>query len=130
MTRAFVDEPLQAFPSVREVWLFGSRANGAERPDSAWDYLIISEDSSLMNRMHQDRRFDRPNIDALVISGEFATRPWPVEDESWKKLRMIDDLEWTPISATLATYRSVKERFLGSFAVELRTLQARRVHPP
>lgn len=32
---------------AREVWLFGSRARGDNRPDSDWDILIVVDDHAL-----------------------------------------------------------------------------------
>lgn len=33
---------LEVVPDAREVWLFGSRANGRERADSDWDLLLCA----------------------------------------------------------------------------------------
>jgi hypothetical protein len=52
--------------------------------------------------MHQDEQFDRVGIDAFMVSGDVAVRPWPMEDGTRKELRMIEDLEWTPVSTTVA----------------------------
>jgi hypothetical protein len=128
MTQTYLDELVRAFPSIREVWLFGSRANGVARADSDWDYLIFSDDPGLMNCIYQQRHFDRPEVDALVVSGQFAVRPWPMPDGTWKKLRMVEDIQWTPVSEALATYQSAKERSPGSFAVDLHEMKAHRVY--
>lgn len=43
-----------------EVWLFGSRARGDARPDSDWDFLVLTDkpvDRSLKNQL-RDRLFD------------------------------------------------------------------------
>ena len=45
-----------------EVWLFGSRARGDARPDSDWDFLVLTE-------MPVDRTFKRQLRDNLFDVG-------------------------------------------------------------
>ena len=43
-----------------EVWLFGSRARGDARPDSDWDFLVLTEKQAnwTFKRQVRDRLYD------------------------------------------------------------------------
>ena len=38
-----VKQSVQEIDPQAEVWLFGSRARGDARPDSDWDFLVLTE---------------------------------------------------------------------------------------
>lgn len=40
----FITKLVREYPKIEEIWLFGGRANGRERPDSDWDLLIFAYD--------------------------------------------------------------------------------------
>ncbi len=69
-----------------EVWLFGSRARGDARPDSDWDFLVLT-----------DKQVDRPfkytvwdQLNELELSAErvISTRVW--NNRSWNDMAVTD----------------------------------------
>jgi hypothetical protein len=108
MTKEYLDRLVNAYPSIREIWLLGSRANGSSRPDSDWDYLVFCDEARAFNDLHQDKQFDDPNIDLLFLGPGLneATRPWPSPD-TWKKLGLGDapgGIRWEVMSESEARY--------------------------
>uniref|UniRef100_UPI0013D6902B nucleotidyltransferase domain-containing protein n=2 Tax=unclassified Arhodomonas TaxID=2621637 RepID=UPI0013D6902B len=90
-------------PSVRELWIIGSRANGNARDESDWDFLAFGELGALEEvaaapSLHLDY------IDLLVVrpDGTFE-RPW---GES--KSGSLGAWEWSPVDATHAKYVGTK----------------------
>jgi len=132
MTAVYVEQLVSAYPGITDVWLFGSHANGTANADSDWDYLIWTDDAGLLNKLHQDRRFDLTTVDPLVVvDGGTAIRPWPDLDGSWKKLRLHEDLEWDEVSPTQATYLAAKKRNPDNprdIAVDLKRAKAQLVY--
>ena len=63
--RAFLREVKKAILALdpqAEVWLFGSRARGDARPDSDWDFLMLTDKPV-------DRQFKRQVRDQLFYLG-------------------------------------------------------------
>jgi predicted nucleotidyltransferase len=100
-----------AYPCVTEVWLFGSRANGEERPASDWDYVVFADDDRLMNWLCHDKDFNVPNVDLLVVAApSVAMRPWPDETGWHKKLGLgPEDMDWRNLSSKAVQYRASKQ---------------------
>ena len=72
----YIKQLVAAYPTIREVWLYGSRANGTERVDSDWDYLAYA-DKSTLDRLALDVRFDREDVDLMiVVDGNRFLKPW------------------------------------------------------
>ncbi len=128
MTREYVAELVAAHPGIREVWLFGSRANGRAGPKSDWDYLVFGE-HSLLNTLHLATQFDRPGIDLLFEGAPgIAAQPWP---RDFQKILCLGHepggLRWRKIADTLAEYSEPVNRDLGaspSMVTEFRTAKA------
>jgi hypothetical protein len=77
MTTQYIDELVAKYPSIREVWLFGSRANGTAHAGSDWDYLVFGGDDGLLNALCQDVCFKRPKIDLFIVATPTkAMKPW------------------------------------------------------
>jgi hypothetical protein len=131
MTTQYIAELTTAYPSIREVWLFGSRANGTERPDSDWDYLVFGDDDRLLGFLHMDTRFNVPYIDLMIVCWPHAAKPWI--DDRQKLLNLNDDpgnMAWhvEPRTATETTYIQTKEREPPSFEVDVRRVKALLVY--
>jgi hypothetical protein len=115
MTQQYINELVRAYPSIQEVWLFGSRANGTERPDSDWDYMVFGDDDRVSNDLCQNRRrFKRPGIDMLFVGTDpdIAASPWPEDDGYWKTLGLgnrAGGINWQRVSATKAQYIENKD---------------------
>jgi hypothetical protein len=132
MTEEYIDRLVQAYPSIREIWLLGSRANGSERPDSDWDYLAFGDEARALNDLHNDSQFNDPDVDLLFLGPglDEAMKPWPSAD-TWKKLGLGDapgGIKWRIISETEACYIETKDRSPGSFEVDQRVAKAKLVY--
>ncbi len=128
----YVADLVAAYPAVREVWLFGSRANGTAREDSHWDYLVFG-DWIVLDALRSDTRFRREGVDLLVVTNgvRFET-PWlNPTGLNWGSLS--DDMEgfrWKQLSPTTATYTATKSVGARSWEVEVLPIQkALRVYP-
>jgi hypothetical protein len=112
MTREYVDRLVAAHRAITHVWLFGSRANGRERPGSDWDYLAFGS-PHVLNDLARDEQFNVADIDLLYVGTPgVAMSPW--SNSRWKKLRLDADLEWRQVSESMAEYREPASRELGS----------------
>jgi hypothetical protein len=132
MSQEYIDRLVQAYPSIREIWLLGSRANGTERQNSDWDYLAFGDDARAFNDLHNDIQFNDPDVDLLFLSpgADEAIKPW-LDPTGWKKLGLGDapgGIKWRVTSPSEATYVESKERSPGSFYSDQRTVKARRVY--
>jgi hypothetical protein len=116
VTQAYIERLVSAYPSIREVWLFGSRANNREREGSDWDYLVFGDDDRLLNSLHLDTQFNEPGIDLFFLAAPgIAMKPWI--DATHKNLRLDDapgNLNWRVMSATVAQYSEPINRELDN----------------
>ncbi len=134
---AWIEALVAASPSIREVWLFGSRANSAATTTSDWDFLIFSDELTAGEIAGLIRLY-RDDVDLLVVTdGDSFESAWgsPVKTGS------LSSWHWTRQGTQTATYRSAKwfpaedtadlplevARNLGT--VRTSTLQAIRVWP-
>ncbi|MFT6288373.1 MAG: putative nucleotidyltransferase [Alcanivorax sp.] len=94
-------------PSLQEIWLIGSLANGTERVDSDWDLLVFSDQAGYKQlQMRPD--FKRENVDLLVVfDGENFEEPWPDHYEN-RKSGTLTGWCWKRTGKTSATYESTK----------------------
>jgi predicted nucleotidyltransferase len=128
----YVAQLVAAYPAIREVWLFGSRANGTAREDSDWDYLAFG-DWAVLDALRLDARFRRKDVDLLIVTnGERFETPW-LQPTGLNWGSMKDDLEglrWKQLSPTTATYTATKSVGARFWDVEvLPNQKARRVYP-
>ncbi len=109
----YILELVTAYPSIREVWLFGSRANGLATPESDWDYMAFADDPTL-RALSGDSRLHRAGIDLMIVtdSDNFAA-PWKEGSRSKRgRLAKVDGgWHWTKRTATRATYQASKGDF-------------------
>jgi predicted nucleotidyltransferase len=108
VTQQYVDELVRAYPSIREVWLLGSRANNCWTEKSDWDFLVFGDDIRVMNELCQVQR-KRSDIDLLFVGadGDIAVSPWTEADDYRKTLGLGNSpggLSWRVVSDTEATY--------------------------
>lgn len=100
----YVSALVEKYPTIREVWLFGSQANGTATLDSDWDLLVFSE-SDIFELLKNDLTIQSEKIDLLVRFGQEAEakKPWGEE-----KSLNLEDWNWTVTGNGKATYRSSK----------------------
>lgn len=88
----------------REIWLIGSRANGAERPDSDWDLLVFGDEASIA-QLRAAQHLHREDVDCLVMADDTNF------ESAWgDKLKSgsLSKWEWHRTDETSATYTEVK----------------------
>jgi predicted nucleotidyltransferase len=111
----------QRCPTLRSIWLFGSRANGTEHQGSDWDLLAFG-DSAALELLQSDRTLERPGlVDLLVAIGDEIFRPW-----IGKELSLSRDFQWCA-NGTLAYYTATKPVNGDEWNVKTRRLQARQL---
>ena len=69
-----------------EVWLFGSRARGDARPDSDWDFLVLTEKP--VDRAFKYTVWDHLNELELAAERVISTRVW--NRENWSDVAVTD----------------------------------------
>jgi len=76
MTERYIRALTAAYPAIREVWLYGSRANDRAGPDSDWDYLAFADDDTLSD-LSRDTRLHVQGIDLMIVTdGVQFAKPW------------------------------------------------------
>ena len=122
----FLSKITQAYPAIREIWLFGSRAKGEARPDSDWNLFVFADEETLQ-RLGGNKRFKRPGVQLLVVrDGDAFREPW----DKKPKEGCLSEWEWVKVSDREAQYCGVKwaqEEKGGQTAIEL--CKAVRVWP-
>jgi hypothetical protein len=127
MTATYVAALLRAHPSIKEVWLIGSRADGSAKPTSDWDYIIFA-DQGVLSALSTTSTFNKRDIDLLVVfDGDNFRKPWA--DGQREKRGCLSGWEWRPISTSTAAYRATKAREGEDFNVDVHVGKAIRVHP-
>jgi hypothetical protein len=134
MTQQYINELVRAYPSIQEVWLFGSRANGTDHPGSDWDYLVFGDDCSLLNTLCQDVHRKRAGIDLLFAgTPDLASCPW-TEPNGYRKTLGLGDapngIGWRA-KGSVAVYTESKKRYPddpNNTAVDLRQKKAKLVY--
>jgi hypothetical protein len=109
-------------PGLRQIWLFGSRANLTGRAESDWDYLAhgtancLSEISALPDLHRQD-------VDFLVSSdGENFVNAWGDRNKLLDRVT----LRWQQLSEDAAEYIGTKD-VLGEFRFKQTKCMAFRI---
>jgi predicted nucleotidyltransferase len=127
MTAEYVEELLRAYPSIKQVWLIGSRADGSAKSSSDWDYVVIA-DLNTLNGLSTTLRFNDPCIDLLVVyDGDQFRKPWL--DAEREKHGSLTGWEWREITEREATYRATKPRDDDDFYSWIKQARATRVYP-
>ena len=113
------------YPQIEEVWLIGSRAEGLERANSDWDYLVFANER-LINSLRQKPELYREDVDLLVVyDGDRFKSPW--RDGARVKSGSLSEWDWKVVGEGEATYRATRWRSDGDFNMNLREARGRRV---
>lgn len=108
---------------AREVWLYGSRANGRDRPGSDYDLLVHASPSTL-DALRQRQPW--PDFHVLVgHNRETFTTPWPHEGHN--DIVSLSGLRWRCTSPSTAQYEGTYETKPGF--VSWRKCTAKRLYP-
>jgi hypothetical protein len=131
----YVLQLVAKYPSITEVWLYGSRADDTAGTDSDWDYLAFANRKTL-SALSLDTGFHLPKIDLMVVTdGQHFEKPW-ADPEGQKSGTLADDLAagglaWKLLSEKHAEYLSIKPdpTDASKFRRLMSTRRARRVYP-
>ncbi len=128
MTAAYIDELLRAYPSIKQVWLIGSRADGSAKPSSDWDYFVMADQSTL-DALSAAKRFNDPAIDLLVVyDGDHFRKPWADGDR--EKHGSLKEWDWQETTQSgEATYRATKPLDNDDFYSWIKQGRAARIYP-
>ena len=130
MTDEYVRDLVSKHPTITEVWLFGTRANGRERDDSDWDYFVFADVDTYMS-IQSDGSLRDPNIDLLVVhnpsKGAWHS-PWRHGTRGYKD-GLLSAWCWRFLTDKEAEYRAT-DCPDGSDKIHSYTAKAIRVWPP
>jgi predicted nucleotidyltransferase len=127
MTAAYVAKLVRSYPSIREIWLIGSRAAGSGTRASDWDYVAFA-DKATLRALIRDRVLHDPEVDLLVVhDGDEFCKPW--RDGLRRKKGALSRWKWQRETETRATYEAVKPRRDDDFYQTVTTGIALRVFP-
>ena len=119
VTHDYVLALAAAYPGIREVWLFGSRADGSNGPDSDYDYLACADENTL-RQLAATPSVKRDGIDLLVVfDGDNCRSPW--KDGDRVKGGSLKDWDWRAQPDGTATYKATKELPGPEFAIDCAT---------
>lgn len=92
-----------SFPSITNVWLLGSRANGTARDNSDWDFLVFSS-TEIYEEVKNNTAFHREDVDLLLVGedGEFS-KPF-----GQPKGGSLTKWKWIQVSDVLSHYEGCK----------------------
>lgn len=106
----YISELVAAYPSIREVWLFGSRANGLATSESDWDYMAFA-DGATLTALRGDSRFHRAGVHLMIVTdGDHFEAPW-MEGSRLDRGELAKGWHWNRVSEAKATYLAKKGDF-------------------
>ena len=103
----YVYQLISAYPRIKEIWLFGARANNWVHENSDWDFIVKSDKKtfdSLKKDLDLQSNAAHLAIDLFVGPDEndYFQNPWRKARLSFKK----DSLNWREISPEVALYEA------------------------
>lgn len=107
--RKIIDDVIARYEGIREIWLFGSRANGTNKENSDWDILIFA-DQNVLGSLEKENSERYLNLDIMIVFDQDNFRgPWRRESDGAYKRGNLQDWEWKELQSGLATYKATKE---------------------
>lgn len=121
-----IDELIAKYEGIREIWLFGSRANGNDKENSDWDILIFA-DQNVLSSLEKENSEQYLNFDIMIVFDQDNFRgPWRRESDGAYKRGSLQEWEWKELQSGLATYKATKEVY-GRVFPEKKTWKAIRL---
>jgi predicted nucleotidyltransferase len=122
----YAEELVTGYPTITEIWLYGSRANNLAREDSDWDILVLADDEVFQSLL-TDVKFNHSKVD-LVVAPSFAgdyRKPWGENNT----IENFGSLRWHDISDREASYYGEPEWVddPGQGSAQIRTGQIEEV---
>jgi predicted nucleotidyltransferase len=127
----YIKRLIEAYPDIKSIWPFGTRANNSYRSDSDWD-LFVFGNQRILNSLKENKTFNNDQIDLMVVFNDTEfEKPWP--DEKGVKHGSLKSWEWLEISPRDATYKSVKyineDEWFKEEMIDCKTLKAIKIWP-
>jgi hypothetical protein len=127
VTDLYIHTLIRNHPGIKQVWRFGSRANGSAETSSDWDYLVFA-DRPTFDAIASDQSSHNASIDLFIVyDGDSFEKPWPDGDRT--KRGSLSGWKWTPTPDGEATYCAKKERDGEEFRLDVWTAKAHRIYP-
>ena len=129
--KGYVQKLVEAYPGIKSIWLFGTRANNSYRSDSDWDLLVFGN-QQILDDLKRNDTFYNDQIDLMIVfnDNEFE-KPW--SDEKGVKHGSLRSWEWLEISSKEATYKSVKyineDEWFKEGMIDCKALKAFKIWP-
>jgi predicted nucleotidyltransferase len=126
----FIDTLVAKYVGIRQVWLIGSRAKGAETSDSDWDLLVFG-DAGVLSSLRLDGEFPalstKLRLDLLLVyDSEHFVEPWA--SLANEKRGSLSGWKWRELSSREAVYEG-KKLLAGGFHIETIVSRGYRVWP-
>ncbi|RMD87265.1 MAG: nucleotidyltransferase domain-containing protein [Candidatus Dadabacteria bacterium] len=105
--RDYLESLIARYPAISSVWLMGSRANGAARPDSDWDLMVFA-DATILERLKSEEKqtAEELNIDLFVVyDGDNFEKPFWNSKSKTPKGDSLTSWRWRTVQPNLALYR-------------------------
>lgn len=100
--RTYLETLISEHNSIDSIWFIGSRANGTNRIDSDWDFLIFA-DKETLNSLKQSSSSRLKNVHVLVVYDENNfENPWSSSKGSF------DTWKWKQDTENTAKYWGIK----------------------
>ncbi|OGP74799.1 MAG: hypothetical protein A2V86_16000 [Deltaproteobacteria bacterium RBG_16_49_23] len=108
----YIQRLVEVCPKVKEVWLFGTRANSSYRTDSDWDHLVYGS-LGTFESISAHPELHHPCIDLMVLKddGNSFAEPWIQLNP---KQGSLSEWNWNFLTSTEAEYLQAKEPTDGS----------------
>jgi hypothetical protein len=127
VTATYVEALTRAYPTIKEIWLIGSRANDEASETSDWDYIAFADQKTL-GALSDNPNFNDPTVDLFVVyDGNNFCKPWLGENR--EKKGSLTAWEWHRVNDTEARYKATKARDDDDFSSWIKTAKAKRVFP-
>lgn len=101
--KEWLQEVCNSSLGIREIWFIGSRANGTNRIDSDWDFLVIG-DAGFIETIRQQKTLHRIDVDFLASEdGMHFHSAW-----GRQKTMVLSKIKWKKTSPYTAIYEGTK----------------------
>ncbi|MFA5271790.1 MAG: nucleotidyltransferase domain-containing protein, partial [Candidatus Omnitrophota bacterium] len=96
---SYIEQLTIAYPSIKAIWLFGSRINNTSEENSDWDLLVFAE-PHIFNQLKQDMKFRCDKVDLLIVyDGDNFEYPWSVSSRNGNaKSGSLKDWKWKELN--------------------------------
>ena len=125
---SYVRELASRHKGIREIWLFGSRANNTATETSDWDLLVIADREVLESLVNDYKEPDFVDLLVVYDRNNFEG-PQKRESDGAVKRGSLISWEWHQVGPEEAEYKATKPVPGSSIHIDVKTLRAIRLYP-